>query len=56
MSKRVLILFAVGVLLLVGSLFLLKYELGTEPEPLKEAEPEPEIKDNGKGSEVNATE
>jgi len=44
MSKRVLILFGVGVLLLIGALFLLKYELSTEPEaePEAEAEPEPE--------------
>jgi hypothetical protein len=40
MSKRVLILFGVGVLLLVGALFLLKYELSTQPEEITEEEPE----------------
>jgi|WetSurMetagenome_2_1015567.scaffolds.fasta_scaffold42475_6 hypothetical protein len=46
MSKRVLILFGVGVLLLIGALFLLKYELSTEPEaePEAESEAEPKVK------------
>jgi hypothetical protein len=40
MSKRVLLLFGVGVLLLVGALFLLKYELSIQPEEIPEEEPE----------------
>jgi hypothetical protein len=47
MSKRVLILFGVGVLLIAGAFFLLKYEL-TEKEPetdeIIEEEADPEIK------------
>jgi hypothetical protein len=43
MSKRVLILFGVGVLLIAGAFFLLKYELtekDQEPEEVIEQEPE----------------
>jgi hypothetical protein len=40
MSKRVLVLFGVGVLLIVGAFFLLKYEL-TEKD--QDADPEEDI-------------
>ena len=49
MSKRVLIMLGIGLLLIVGSLFLMKYEINeayknpTEPED-EDIEPEPELK------------
>jgi hypothetical protein len=43
MSKRVLILLAVGVLAIVAGILLLKYELTRQdPDPEPEPEPEPE--------------
>ena len=43
MSKRVLILFAVGFLAIVAGIFVLKYELSPEPEPEFKDETEADI-------------